>query len=74
MKREDISLIAEGMIADIIVIDGDPSKDVKLLGDKDLLKHVFLNGKEIDLTPAPKRIKDPDGWRISSYSNKILEK
>ena len=74
MKREDIGLIAEGMIADIIVIDGDPSKDVKLLGDKDLLKHVFLNGKEIDLTPAPKRIKDPDGWRISAYSNKILEK
>ena len=74
MKREDIGLIAEGMIADIIVMDGDPSKDVKLLGDKDLLKHVFLNGKEIDLTPAPKRIKDPDGWRISSYSNKILEK
>ena len=74
MQREDIGLIAEGMIADIIVMDGDPSKDVKLLGDKDLLKHVFLNGKEIDLTPAPKRIKDPDGWRISSYSNKILEK
>jgi imidazolonepropionase-like amidohydrolase len=74
MKRNDVGVIAEGMVADIIVVDGDPSSNVSVLGNKDLIKYVFLNGKEIDLTPAPKRIKDPDGWRISSYSNKILEK
>ena len=74
MKRDDIGLIAEGKIADLLVVDGDPSKDVTILGDKNLIKHVFLNGKDIDLAPAPKRFKDPDGWRISAYSNKILEK
>jgi len=74
MKRDDIGLITEGKIADLLVVDGDPSKDVTILGDKNLIKHVFLNGKDIDLTPAPKRFKDPDGWRISAYSNKILEK
>ena len=74
MKRDDIGLIAEGKIADLLVVDGDPSKDVTILGDKNLIKYVFLNGKDIDLTPAPKRFKDPDGWRISAYSNKILEK
>ena len=74
MKRDDIGLIAEGKIADLLVVDGDPSKDVTILGDKNLINHVFLNGKDIDLTPAPKRFKDPDGWRISAYSNKILEK
>ena len=74
MKRDDIGLIAEGKIADLLVVDGDPSKDVTVLGNKNRIEHVFLNGKDIDLTPAPKRIKDPDGWRISAYSNKILEK
>ena len=74
MKRDDIGVIAEGKIADLLVVDGDPSKDVKILGDRDLINHVFLDGKDINLTPAPKRIKDPDGWRISAYSNKILEK
>ena len=74
MKRDDIGVIAEGKIADLLVVDGDPSKDVKILGNRDLINHVFLNGKDINLTPAPKRIKDPDGWRISAYSNKILEK
>ena len=74
MKRDDIGLISEGKIADLLVVDGDPSKDVTILGDKNLIKHGFLNGKDIDLTPAPKRFKDPDGWRISAYSNNILEK
>ena len=74
MKRDDIGLITEGKIADLLVVDGDPSKDVTVLGNKNRIEHVFLNGNDIDLTPAPKRIKDPDGWRISAYSNKILEK
>ena len=74
MRRDDLGVIAEGNIADLIVISEDPSKDVTRLGNKDLIEKVFLNGKEVDLTPAPKRINDPSGWRISSYSNKILEK
>ena len=45
-----------------------------ILGKKELIKYVILDGKEVDLTPAPERIKDPDGWRISSYSGKILKK
>ncbi len=74
MRRDDLGVITEGNIADLIVISEDPSKDVTRLGNKDLIEKVFLNGKEVDLTPAPKRINDPSGWRISSYSNKILEK
>ena len=74
MRRDDLGVIAEGNIADLIVLSEDPSKDVTRLGNKDLIEKVFLNGKEVDLTPAPKRINDPSGWRISSYSNKILEK
>ena len=74
MRRDDLGVIAEGNIADLIVISEDPSKDVSRLGNKDLIEKVFLNGKEVDLTPAPKRINDPSGWSISSYSNKILEK
>ena len=74
MRRDDLGVIAEGNMADLIVLSEDPSKDVTTLGNKDLIEKVFLNGKEVDLTPAPKRINDPSGWRISSYSNKILEK
>ena len=75
MRQEDkIGLISEGYLADLLIIDGDPSKDVSILGKKSLIKNVFLNGEEVDLTPPAKRIKDPDGWRVSSYSQKILKK
>ena len=35
---------------------------------------VLLDGEEVDLTPRPERLKDPSGWRVSSYSEKILKK
>ena len=67
MSSEDaLGLISPGYKADLLVIDGDPSKDVSILGNKELIKYVIFDGKEVDLTPAPERIKDPAGWRISS--------
>lgn len=75
LKREsDLGQIQPGFVADLIVIDGDPSKDISVLGKKDLLKKVFQNGREVDLTPLPSRSKDPSGWRVASYSSKILGK
>jgi imidazolonepropionase-like amidohydrolase len=62
--------VAPGKLADLIVIDGDPSKDVTVLGDKARIRHVFLGGREIDLTPAPRR-GDPPGWRVSTYGARL---
>ena len=73
-KENELGLISPGYKADLLVIDGDPTKDVTVLGKRELIKYVIQDGKEIDLTPAQKRIKDPAGWRISSYSGKILKK
>ena len=74
LKENELGLISPGYKADLLVIDGDPTKDVTVLGKRELIKYVIQDGKEIDLTPAQKRIKDPAGWRISSYSGKILKK
>ncbi|MDG2061659.1 MAG: amidohydrolase family protein [SAR86 cluster bacterium] len=73
-KEKELGMVNPGFLADLILIDGDPSKDVTLLGKKDLLKMVLLDGEEVDLTPRPERLKDPSGWRVSSYSEKILKK
>jgi imidazolonepropionase-like amidohydrolase len=62
--------LAIGKLADILIIDGDPSRDVTVLGDKSRIKHVFAGGRDIDLTPAPPR-GDPPGWRVSAYGARL---
>ena len=73
-KDKELGLIAEDYLADLVIIDGDPSKDVSILGRKDLIQYIILDGELVDLTPRPSRKRDPDGWRVSSYSERINKK
>lgn len=66
----EVGEIAAGRLADIIVVDGDPSRDVTVLGDRSKIRHVFLGGRDIDLTPARPR-GDPPGWRVSTYGSRL---
>ena len=58
--------IAAGYRADVLVLDGDPSKDISLLGDKSLFRHLFCRGKKIDLSPIEPRAmlrgEQSSGW------------
>ncbi len=69
----ETGVIAEGKLADLILVDGDPSRDVTILADKTCIKHVFVGGQEMDITPLPPRKPIP-GWRTSQYSSKILSR
>lgn len=62
--------IAAGRLADILVVDGDPTRDITVLGDRKRLRHVLLGGRDVDLTPAPPR-GDPPGWRVSTYGARL---
>jgi len=67
-----LGAIAEGQLADVIVVDGDPSKDVTILGDKEKLRLVFSRGKAVDLSrPQPER-GHLSGWMVSPYSTSKL--
>ncbi len=65
--HERVGAVETGRLADLLVIDGDPSKDVTILGDKSKIERVFLNGVNLDLPPLPERHPIP-GWRVSAYS------
>ena len=58
--------IAAGYRADVLVLDGDPSKDISLLGDKSLFRHLFCRGKSVDLSPIEPRAmlrgEQSSGW------------
>ena len=63
--------IAAGYRADVLVLDGDPSKDISLLGDKSLFRHLFCRGKNIDLSPIEPRAM-LRGEQASSWSDVAL--
>ena len=67
-----VGTIEKGMLADILVVDGNPLDDITVLGDKSKLSHIILNGSEVDQNKPTKEIIPPQGWRLSPYSNQIL--
>ena len=67
--------IAAGYRADVLVLDGDPSKDISLLGDKSLFRHLFCRGKNIDLSPIEPRAmlrgEQSSGWSDVALTREI---
>ncbi|MET0657018.1 MAG: amidohydrolase family protein [Steroidobacteraceae bacterium] len=47
MQRKDIGKIEAGRLADLLVVDGDPLQDMKVLGDRSRLKIVMQGGQFI---------------------------
>jgi imidazolonepropionase-like amidohydrolase len=45
----EIGIIAPGYKADVLVIDGDPLADVRILQDKTRISHVISRGRPVDL-------------------------
>jgi imidazolonepropionase-like amidohydrolase len=52
----EVGKLEVGRYADVLVIDGDPLKDIKLLQKKSHFDFVFKGGKAVDLTP-PEPVK-----------------
>ena len=64
--------IEEGRLADVLIVDGDPSKDVTLLAERTRIKHVFVGGRGMPLGPIEPERQDPPGWRVGTHSDRIL--
>ena len=64
----EVGTIQEGQLADLIVIDGDPSADVSILGDRSRLRHVITRGRQVNLDrPWPERAPLA-GERVGNWS------
>jgi imidazolonepropionase-like amidohydrolase len=66
----EVGTLEPGRLADILVVKGDVTRDVTLLGREGAIAHVFKGGVAVDLeTPLPVRGPLPS-WRVSTYSTR----
>ena len=55
-RHGETGAIAPGRLADLILVDGDPAQDVRVLGDRQRIKRVLIGGREQALQwPGPNR-------------------
>ncbi len=64
----ELGTLAPGMPADVIVVNGDVTQDVSLLGVPGGIAHVLLDGRPVDLSPPPRRRLALPSWRVANYS------
>ena len=56
----------------MLVVDGDPLADIRVLADRSRLRHVVSRGRPVDLTrPWPERTVWPKE-KVGMYSTQIL--
>ena len=67
-----IGVVLPEAAADLLVIDGDPARDIAVLGDRSRLRHVFSRGRSVDLDrPWPERRPLP-GEKVGMWSDRPL--
>ena len=64
--------IEAGRLADVLIVDGDPSEDVTVLADRTRIKQVLIGGNSMPLAPIEPERGDPPGWRVGAHSDRIL--
>lgn len=67
--------LASGYRADVLVLDGDPSKDITVLADKSRFRNLFCRGKSVDLSPMPPRTmlrgEQTSGWSEVALTREV---
>ena len=68
----ELGVLAPGCRADVLVVDGDPTRDISVLGDRRRLHAVVSRGERVDLDrPWPEKAPLP-GQRVGSWAERPL--
>ena len=68
----EVGTIEVGRRADVLVVDGDPTQDIRILNDKSRFTHIISKGKPVDLSrPWPTHTKIP-GSKVANWAEQSL--
>jgi imidazolonepropionase-like amidohydrolase len=71
--KDQVGTLEAGRLADLIVVDGDPSRDITVLGRRDKLRMVMLGGKSIDLARTEPERKPMAEWRTHDFGSILTQ-
>jgi len=73
MRRPgEVGVVQVGAAADLLVVDGDPASDVRVLADRRNFGAVISRGRTVDLDrPWPERRLLPDE-RVGNWASEVL--
>lgn len=71
-KTGELGAITPGYLADIVIFDGNPLEDIRMLGDKNRFQSIIKDGKPIDLDAKIPDSWQLPGWRVGEFSSQVL--
>ena len=72
LMEDELGTLEVGRRADVLVVDGDPTADIRILNDKSKLVEVICRGERTDLDrPWPEHGPIP-GWKVGNWAGEIL--
>lgn len=71
--KGQVGVVEAGRLADLIVVEGDPAKDVTVLGQRDRLRMVMLGGRQVDLARPELERKPLPEWRTHDFGELLTK-
>ena len=64
----DVGTLQLGRYGDVLLVDGNPLDDVRILQDRNKITAIFKGGEEVDRSPVPERprMTHERGFAVSS--------
>jgi imidazolonepropionase-like amidohydrolase len=72
MREGEIGVVAPGARADVLVVRGDPSTDVSVLGDRSNLCHVISRGRPVALDGQWPERRPLPGEKVGQWAAELL--
>ena len=73
MQMEDqLGTIEQDKLADIIIVDSDPTEDITVLNNKSEISTVIANGEVLNLSELWPSREQLAGWKVGNWASEIL--
>ncbi len=73
MQMEDqLGTIEKDKLADIIIIDSDPTEDIRVLNNKNEISTVIADGKVLNLSDLWPSHEPLAGWKVGNWAGEVL--